>query len=369
MIPVFRPTVDQDEIDAVTEVLKSGWWGLGPKTQELEQAFAHYVSASHAVGLNSCTAALHLALKVAGVEGGEVITTPLTFISTNHAILYNDAEPVFADIEEDTLNIDVRDIERKLSPRTKAIMVVHYGGHPVDLDEIHALADPRGIPVIEDAAHAAGASYKGRPIGSISMATCFSFHAVKNLATGEGGMVTIADEALDKRLRQLRWMGITKDTWNRSEDVSKYSWYYSVDELGYKCHMNDIPAALGLVQLSKLENTNARRREIAQRYTAGLRHLSWLQTPVERPYVHSSFHNYVIKAQTRDELMAHLQRAGIATGMHYIPNHLYPMYQRWYTKLPVVERVWETLVTLPLFPDLTDGEVDQVIEAVTSFGS
>ncbi|MDH7556573.1 MAG: DegT/DnrJ/EryC1/StrS family aminotransferase [Candidatus Methanosuratincola sp.] len=367
MIPVFRPTVGDEEIAAVSEVLRSGWWGLGPKTKEFETEFAKYVGANYAVGLNSATAALHLALKVIGVEGGEVITTPMTFISTNHAILYNNAIPVFADIEEDTLNIDVRDIERKITPRTKAIMVVHYGGHPCDLDEILALARSKGIKVVEDAAHACGAEYKGKRIGSFSDATCFSFHAVKNLAMGEGGAITVQDENLDRWLRRLRWMGITKSTWDRSEDVSKYSWYYNVEEVGYKYHLSDVAAAIGLAQLRKLERTNARRREIAARYDKGFADLEWLERPVERAYVKSSRHNYVVKVPKRDRFMAYLQEKGIATSVHYIPNHLYAMYKPYYTPLPIAESVWQRLVTLPLFPDLTDEQIDFIIESVRSF--
>ena len=367
MIPVFRPSVGEEEIAAVAEVLRSGWWGLGPKTKEFEDEFARYIGANHVVGLNSATAALHLALNVLGVQGGEVITTPMTFISTNHAILYNDATPVFADICADTLNIDVDDIERKITPRTKAIMMVHYGGHPCDLDEIHALARPRGIKVVEDAAHACGAEYKGKRIGSFSDATCFSFHAVKNLAMGEGGALAVQDEELDKHLRRLRWMGISKSTWDRSEDVSKYSWFYNVEEVGFKCHLSDIPAAIGLVQLRKLEKTNGRRRAIAMRYNEGFAGLRWLETPVEKPHVRSAFHNYVVKVENRDRFTAYLQEKGIATSMHYIPNHLYSMYEPYRSSLPVVEEVWQKIVTLPLFPDLTDEQVDYIIEAVRSF--
>jgi perosamine synthetase len=238
------------------------------------------------------------------------------------------------------------------------------------MDAIYQIARPRGIRVIEDAAHACGGEYKGQKIGSLpSDATCFSFHAVKNLATGDGGMITVHDEELDRRLRRLRWMGITKDTWSRAEDVSKYSWYYNVEELGFKCHMNDITAAIGLVQLAKLERTNARRREIVTRYNEAFADLDWLETPVEKDYARSAMHNYVVKLDDRDRFMAYLQEKGVATGMHYIPNHLYSMYQPYYTKLPVAESVWNRIVTLPLFPDLTDYQVDYIIAAVREFGS
>ena len=368
MIPVFKPSVGEEEITAVADVLRSGWWGLGPKTEEFEQKFAQYVGAKYAVGVNSATAALHLALAICNVEGGEVITTPMTFISTNHAILYNNAIPVFADIEEDTLNIDPQEVARKVTDKTRAIMVVHYGGHACDMDAIYEIARPRGLKVIEDAAHACGGEHKGRRIGSLpSDATCFSFHAVKNLATGDGGMVTVQGEELDKRLRRLRWMGITKDTWSRVDDVSKYSWYYNVEELGFKCHMNDIAGAIGLVQLAKLERTNARRREIVMRYNEAFADLGWLERPVEKEYARSAMHNYVVKLEDRDRFMTYLQEKGIATGMHYIPNHLYNMYRPYYLPLPVTERVWKKLVTLPLFPDLTDENVDYIVNVIRSW--
>lgn len=368
MIPVFRPSIGDREAKAVEEVLKSGWIGLGPRTKEFEDQFARYVEAKYAVGVNSCTAALHLALKVMDVEGGEVISSPLTFISTNHAILYNNAIPVFADIEEDTLNIRVDEIEKLVSPNTKAVLVVHYGGHPCNMDPILELAENKNIRVIEDAAHATGAEYKGRKIGSMSDATCFSFHAVKNLATGDGGMITVNKKEIADRLRRLYWLGITRGTWDRSKNRA-YKWEYNVEELGYKYHMNDIMAAIGLVQLSKIEDTNARRREIVKKYNGAFNSLNWIETPVEKEYAKSSHHNYAIKVLNgrRDELIAYLAEKEISASVHYIPNHLYEMYRPYYRKLPVAESVWGKLVTLPLYPDLKDEEVDYIIDNVKRF--
>jgi perosamine synthetase len=367
MIPVFRPSCSDAEIAAVTEALRSGWWGIGPKTAEFEKAFAHYLGVPESVGLNSATAALHLALKVLGVEGGEVITTPMTFISTNHAILYNGATPVFCDVEPDTLNIDPAWIERSLTPRTKAIMVVHYGGHPVDLDAIRGLAGARGIPVVEDAAHACGSRYKGRLIGSDAEMACFSFHAVKNLAMGEGGAIVARDAAHLKRIRHLRWMGINKDTWERAADGATYSWAYNVEEVGFKYHLSDISAAIGIAQLGRLEELNERRRAIVHRYDEAFAGLAWLTRPVEKAYSTSSRHNYVVRVDRRDDFMKHLGARGVMTGMHYIPNHLYEMYRPYRRALPVVEREWQRVVTLPLFPSMTESEVGQVVDAVRSF--
>ena len=367
MIPVFRPSSDRAEIESVTQVIESGWWGLGPKTSEFESKFAEYVSARHAVAMNSATASLHLGLMLFGIRDKEVITTSMTFVSTNHAILYNGGIPVFADIEADTLNLDPDDIARKVTPRTGAIVVVHYGGHPCDMDRIRAIAQHHGIPVLEDAAHACGASYKGRRIGSISEATSFSFHAVKNLATGDGGMVTTNDPAYDKRLRRLRWLGINKDTWSRSDDGHNYSWAYNVEELGFKCHMNDLTAAIGLAQLARLDERNARRRAIAARYTEAFRHLGWLETPVEKDYASSSWHNYVIKVETAS---LHALSGG-EWRQHRDALHsesFVRMYRPYASPLPVTEQVWTRLVTLPLFPGSTDEEVDYIVDKVLVFG-
>jgi len=370
VIRVFRPCYGNEELEAVREVFQAGWIGLGPKTREFEERFAAFLGIAHAVAVNSATAALHLALKVAGVEGGEVITTPMTFVSTNHAILYNNAIPVFADIEPDTLNIDPEDVRRKVTPRTRAIVVVHYGGHACDMDALLAIAREYGLKVIEDAAHACGGRYRQRALGTLGDFGCFSFHAVKNLATGDGGMIATHDADAHARLQKLCWLGINRNTWNRAAGEA-YSWEYNVEELGFKCHMNDITAAIGLVQLAKLEQANARRRRLAERYTRLLGGAAWIEKPVERGYAHSSWHNYVIKvadAADRNPLMAHLNERGESTGMHYFPNHLYEMYRPYVcSPLPVAEAVWERLITLPLFPDLSDGQQDVIVEAILEY--
>lgn len=357
-----------EEVRAVEGVLRSGWIGLGPKTREFEERFAGYTGAECAVALNSCTAALHLALKVSGVEGGEVITSPMSFISTNHAILYNAAVPVFADIEEDTLNMRVDEIERLISRNTKAILLVHYGGHPCDMDPILEIAHSKGIKVIEDAAHACGGEYKKKKVGSIGDATCFSFHAVKNLAMGDGGMITLHDQDTADRIRRLCWLGISRGTWDRAGGKA-YRWEYDVEEIGYKYHLNDILAAIGIVQLEKLDRANARRKEIVGRYNEAFKEANWLKTPVEKDYARSANHNYVVKVidGRRDSLIEYLTANDISAGVHYIPNHLYGMYKTFYRKLPVAESVWRQLVTLPLFPDLTESEQDYVIEKVKDF--
>lgn len=368
-IALFTPFAGQEEIDAVAEVIRSGWWGNGPRTVEFEQRFAAFVAATYAVSLNSATAALHLALKVAHVEGGEVITTPMTFVSTNHAILLNDATPVFADVERDTLNIDPADIERKITPKTRAIVCVHYGGHPCDMDRITEIAQAHNLIVIEDAAHATGARYKDHPIGSISPMTCFSFHPVKNLATGDGGMITLANEEWKDRLHRLRWVGINKNTWQRSDDKdsSQYNWEYGVDEVGFKYHSNDLMSAIANVQLKRLPATNDRRRAICALYNDGFADVPWIETPIEKDYAFSARHNYVIRVQNRDALADWLREHRVGSGMHYIPNHLYDMYKPYATPLPVIEEEWLRLLTLPLHPNLSDADVAYIIDVVRRF--
>ena len=367
MIPVFKPSYGEEELEALKEPFKTGWIGLGPKTKEFEKKFAEYIGVKYAVATNSCTAALHLAMKVMRVEGYEVITTPLTFISTNHAIVYNNGVPVFADIYPDTLNINPDEIKKLITDRTGAIVVVHYGGHPCDMDLINEIAKKHNLVVIEDAAHGCGGEYKGEKIGSLGDIACFSFHAVKNLATADGGMITTDDPEIHSRLLKMRWLGISKDTWTREDKDRKYSWYYSVEEVGYKYHMNDITAALGLVQLKKLDRMNDRRREITEKYNKEFADLDWIETPTLKSYAKSACHNYVIKAEERDRLNIYLQEKEISTGVHYIPNNHYQMYKNCRGETPVCEEVWTKLLTLPLFPDLTDSEVDMIVEKVRRF--
>lgn len=370
MIPIFRPWFGEEEIAAVREVLLSGWVGSGPKVEELEQRFAQYVGTQHAVTLNSCSAALFLSLKLLDVAGGEVITTPLTFVATNHAILQNDATPVFCDIDPETLNIDPASIAANITPKTRAIVVVHFAGHPCDMDAIMAIANQHGIPVVEDAAHASGARYQGKMIGGIGTLTCFSFHAVKNLSTCDGGMLATNDAALADRARRLRWMGISRETWDRfgkDNGQTRAPWDYDVEEVGFKFHMNDLNAALGLIQLSKLEAANAQRREIFMQYGNAFKDLDWLQTPVEKTYARSAMHAYVAKVQDRDGLISYLSEKKITAGVHYKPCHLFKVYEPYRRVLPVVDGVWPKLVTLPLFPHMTENEVGQVIDAVRDF--
>lgn len=371
MIPIFRPSIGDAEIKSVTDTLRSGWLGMGPRTKEFEAEFAKYIGVDHAIGLNSGTAALHLAANLLDLGSAEVITTPITFVSTAHVILYAGAQPVFADVQEDTLNLDPRDVERKLTSKTKAVIPVHYGGHPCDMDEIMALAASRGLHVIEDAAHACGAEYKGKKAGSIGEMGCFSFHAVKNLCCGDGGMITTRDERLRGELVKLRWVGIDADTYQRNTKKG-YGWYYEVQSLGFKEHMNDITASLGLAQLRRLEAMNQRRRDIVKLYQNEFKGLDWLQIPYQRSYVKSSWHLFPVRLVKgdRNSLIAHLADRGVSAGVHYMPLYLHPYYKKLGIKAdcPVADRVWKQLVDLPLYPDMTESDIEQVTEAVKDFG-
>jgi perosamine synthetase len=366
VIPVFRPTSGPEEEAAVAEVLRSGWWGLGPKTAEFEARFAEAVGAAFCVGTNSASMALLLSLAALDLAGREVITTALTFVSTNHAILQAGGTPVFADVDPDTLTIDPADVERLITPRTAAVMVVDYGGHPAELRTIGGLAQAHGLTMVEDAAHACGATYRGQPVGSISDLTCFSFQAVKNLAMGEGGGITVAEPSMAERLRRMRWLGLSQSTWERT-GTSQYRWDYDLAEIGYKGHLSDIPAAIGLVQLRRLPEANERRRAIARRYSAAFAGLDWLTRPTELDHVESAWHLYAVRVPERNRFIDHLSSCGVAASVHYKPTHLYAQYAPYARALPVTESVWRRLVTLPLFPGLTDDEVEQVIDAVRTF--
>lgn len=369
MIPVFKPALDQEEWYALKEPIEKGWLGLGPKTKEFEERFAEYVHVPYAVGANSGTAALHLGFAALNITGGEVITTSLTYVATNHAIIWCGGTPVFADVEEDTGNIRVDEIERCITPRTKAICVVHYAGHPCDMDPIMELAARHNLPVLQDSAHACGSRYKGRPIGSFGEVNTFSFDPVKNLATGAGGMVTVRDEALDRRMRKLRWLGHARPPGTPAEP-GMMDYYHVTEEIGFREHMNDLSAAIGLVQLRKLERHNDRRREIAAIYDAAFADMDWVQTPVLKDYAFTAQHKYVIRvpAEDRDPLILHLKERGVGSHVHFVPTHLHPAYKPYATELlPVTERLWKTLVTLPLFPTLTDSEIQQVIDGVRSY--
>jgi perosamine synthetase len=365
MIQLFRPYVSEEAIAEVAATLRSGWIGSGAKTAEFEERFAEYVGARYAVAVNSATAALHLAMVVSGVRpGDEVLAPSLTFVSTSEAILYQGATPVFVDVDERTLIIDLEKAERLMSPRVRAVVVVHYGGNPPDLDAVYSFARRHRLAVVEDAAHACGATFRGRRVGSFGL-TCFSFHAVKNLPVGDGGMLTTDDEAVRAQLVRLRWMGIDRDTFARS--ANGYHWEYDVVELGYKYQMNDITAAIGLAHLPRVDEWNGRRREIVDVYrnelggmeSRGLRFVEHTDGAT------SSNHLCVIRVPRRNAVVEALKRGGIFVGVHYKPNHHYPLFgEARRGDLSVTEQAYEQIMSLPLHLLLTDEDVREVCHSL-----
>jgi dTDP-4-amino-4,6-dideoxygalactose transaminase len=373
-LPPFAPSLGEEEYAEVLDTLRSGWITMGPKTKRFEEAFRDFAGCRHAVAVSSCTAGLHLALVAGGIGAGdEVITTPLTFCSTANVVVHQGATPVLADVSPDTLNIDPTEIEKRITPRTKAIIPVHLGGQPCDMDEIGALAQEHGLLVIEDAAHAMSAEYKGRRIGTLSDVTVFSFYATKNLTTGEGGMICTGDDRLAEEMEILRLHGISRDAWKRYADQG--SWYYEVLLPGYKYNMTDIQAALGLHQLAKQEQFLPMRERYAAIYAEAFHDLPEV-TPVQvKEYVRSAWHLYIIQLELerltidRAQFVEAMRRENVGVSVHFIPLHLHPYYQETYGfqegDFPVAERAYQRVVSLPLYPAMSDEDVEDVIEAVT----
>ncbi|MEE2657797.1 MAG: DegT/DnrJ/EryC1/StrS family aminotransferase [Candidatus Latescibacterota bacterium] len=367
-IRLFRPSFGDAEVEALRQTLESQWVGRGPRSIEFEERFAEYIGVEHAAALSSCTAALHLALLCAEVEGQEVLTTSMTFVSSSEAILLAGGRPVFCDVEPYTLNMSAEDLARKITPTTRAIVVTHYGGHSCDMDPILELARNHGLTVIEDAAHGAGGSYKGRKLGSLGDIACFSFQATKNMTTGDGGMLVTNDAVIADRVRKLRWCGIGIPTFERFQPQElRRSWMYQVEEVGWKYEMTDISAALGIVQLAKLEANNDRRRQLLDRYREAFDHAEGIELLVQRDYALTAAYNAVIKCRRRDELYGCLDSQGIDSNVHYYPNHLFRIFRPYTTRLPVTEVVWQQILSIPLYADLTDTQQDRVIESILAF--
>ena len=370
-LPLTRPDISEEDIAEVVDTLRSGWLVYGGKTQRFEAEFRKLAGAEHAVAVSSCTAGMHLALLAAGVgPGDEVITSPLTFPATANVIVHAGATPVLADICADDLNIDPAEIERRVTPRTKAIMPVHYAGQPCRMDEILAIARRHGLLVIEDAATAAGAYYRGRPIGSLGDATVFSFYAIKNMTTGEGGMVTTDDAVLAEKVASLRNHGLDSNAWNRYAKEGQP--FYTVTEPGFKYPFTDLQASLGLGQLRRLREFNEKRTRLAALYEKLFARVPEVETPTVRPEVESNWHLYVVRLReagiSRDAFIAALRERGIGTAVHYLPVHYHPYYRERFGfgkgDYPVTEREFERLVSLPLFPLMSEADVERVVGAV-----
>jgi dTDP-4-amino-4,6-dideoxygalactose transaminase len=372
-LPFHVPLIEEEDIQAVTNVLRSDWITTGPKVKEFEREFEKLTQAPHAVAVNSGTAALHLALRAIGIEAGDEVLVPtMTFAATAEVVVYLQAKPILVDCTAEHFNIDPDEVERSLTPRTKAIVPVHFGGHPCEMDRLLDIARSRNLRIVEDAAHALPARYHGRMVGTIGDITCFSFYATKTITTGEGGMATTADEEYADHMRILSLHGISKDAWKRYSATG--SWRYEILEAGYKYNLTDLQAALGLVQLSKCQTMWRRRAAIAEKYTRALASFEGFQVPDVQPNIQHAWHLFVILVDPdllrihRNQVIEELRHRGIGTSVHFIPLHLHPYYQqRWGYRpgqFPHAERHFERCLSLPIYPRMADEDVDYVIESL-----
>ncbi len=374
-IPFAKPNLGEEEIAEVVDTLRSGWLTTGPKTKRFEEDFARYTGVAHALGTSSCTGALHLALASLGItDGDEVLTSTMTFAATANVIVHCGARPVFADVAPHSMSVDVADLERRITDKTKAIVAVHYAGRPCEIVALRAIADRRGLKLVEDAAHAVGARIGDRGAGAWGDAAGFSFYANKNLTTGEGGMLTTPHADVVARARVLRLQGMTRDVFRRGEASALPSWRYEIVAAGFKYPMSDIQAAIGIHQLNRMEASQLARRRIAARYSAELAGVPGLTIaqPEAEGTVHA-WHLYVVRIApgarlTRDELFTALAARQIECSVHFVPLHLQPYYQQAWGyaagDFPRAEAAFEEILSLPLYPTMTDGEQTRVIESI-----
>lgn len=358
-----KPTIKQDDIDEVQKILKSGWLTTGPMVQKFEEEFARKVGSKYAIAVNSGTAALDLAVAVLGIDEGEIITTPFTFVATVNAILYNNLKPIFVDIKKDTFNINPRGIRKAITDKTKAIIYVDYAGQPCEIDEIKKIAKENNLLLIEDAAHGLGAEYKGNKIGSLADLTTFSFHPVKNITTGEGGMITTNNEEYYQKLLILRNHGLDK-----TDKSFGGAWSMNLKELGRNYRLTDFQCALGITQLNKLEMFNQRREEIAKKYIEAFKDNEEITLPKLKDNVKHSWHIFTILLNTldRNEFFTKLQEKGVNPNVHYIPIYKFDYYKKigLHQELDNVEEVFLRIVTLPMHYEMSNEDVDHVIKSV-----
>ncbi len=372
-IRLFKPSLGQEELDNIKDAFTRSWIGLGPKVNEFEEKWAEFIGCEVAIGLNSATAALHLALaSFQFPEGKKVLVPALTFASTATAILYNRLIPVFVDSDLITLGISLEDLELKYDKDCVAVMPVHYCGHPVPMDKLMPWAHEKGLKVIEDCAHTAGGIYEGKTLGTWGDIGCFSFEEKKLMTTGDGGMICSNDPELLKDVKAMRWVGIDKDNWKTAQAYTSANkdamhWFYELNVLGWKYNMNDLAASVGLAQLEKLPKMNARRSEIIRKYLDGIKDTEEIQPllPYEpEKYVYQMFG---IRAENRDELIINLKSKGIATGCHYTPLSMQPLFKSYANKCDYIEKEHNKFITLPLHTDLTNKEVDFIIEVLKNW--
>ena len=369
-IPLAKPFIGVEEEQEILDTLRSGLIGTGPKTARFEQEFARYQQRERAVGIDSCTNSLHMALVALGIgPGDEVITTPMTFVATVNSIVYTGATPVFVDVDPDNLNIDPVNIEKAITRKTKAIIPVHLYGHPCDMDAILGIARRHGLKVVSDCAHAIEAEYKGKKVGSLGDVACYSFYATKNLATGNGGMLVTDDNHLADEIVIIRDHGMSAGAWNRY--YSGEFKHYQMTHLGYKCIMWDLQASLGLQQLKRIESRYVKRLELKRHYDEGLAKLSARVRAVgSKGNLQHSHHLFpvMLSGLNRDSVAARMEALGVGVGVHYRPVHLEPYYQEKHGhhpgEYPVAERAGQNLLSLPFWPEMTGEQVDKVLSVL-----
>jgi perosamine synthetase len=370
-IRLFAPQLGEEELKEIQDSFSKSWVGLGKKVAIFENDFGKYLNCKSCVGVNSATAALHLALSVYRFPAGKKALVPdITFASTAFAPVYNGLEPVFVDVNEDDVTISLSDLEKKYDKDCVAILPVHYGGQPARMDAITEFARVKNLKVIEDCAHTIGADYKGKKLGLWGDIGCFSFEEKKAMTTGDGGMICSNDSELIEGLKSKRWLGIDKDTWKRAndsiEDDSRH-WYYDINELGYKYNMNDLSASIGIVQLRKLDSMNRKRGEIISKYLSGFKDLKIIKPILPFEPNKYSYWLFGVRCEKRDELIKFLKKNGIATGVHYVPLNLVNYFRQWYSKCETSESIWEKFVTLPLHVQLTNEEINFVLDRLYEF--
>lgn len=368
-IPFHKTHTTDEEINAAVSAIKSGWLTMGPKTVDFENKFKNFVKSSNSISMNSATSALHLSLKAIGIQrNDEVILPTNTFVATAEVVTYFDAIPILCDIEENTHNIDVSKIEALITDKTKAIMPVHFAGQPCDMDEIYELAGKYNLKVVEDAAHSMPSSYKGVSIGALEKTdiTCFSFYATKTLSTGEGGMATTFNDSYAKAMKINRLHGISKDAWDRY--TTKGAWYYEIVDNGCKYNTTDINSAIGIVQLKKQNVLRDKREVIANKYNEAFKNNSKIIVPFLKENRVSSWHLYVIKIENRNDVIEKLKEAGVGCSVHFIPVHKHPYYKNKYgyknEDYPIANKVFDKSLSLPIYPDMSDEEIEYVIKNV-----
>ena len=368
-----KPFISEEEVDEIVDTVRSGWIGMGPKTIRFENNFSEYIGVNKSVAVSSWTAAGHLTLEAFGLKAGdEVIVPTMTFPATAEIVCYFGAKPVFVDVEEDTLNISIEALDKAITPKTKVIIPVHYAGQPCDLDEVHEIARKYNLKVLEDAAHALPALYKGKKIGTISDVTCFSFYATKTLSTGEGGMICTNDEEIAERCTIMRLHGINRDAWKRHTESG--SWYYEVVAPGYKYNFTDLQASLGLPQLKKVDAMWESRKRIAAKYTEALKDLDTIQLLTLKPDRESSLHLFPIRlhldrlTKNRAQIINEFRNLNIGVGVHFMPVHQHLYYNESFNlrdeDYPVATTAFPRLISLPIYPGMKDENVDKVMDTL-----